>query len=213
MTALTARINSPTATMPAVVRPAQRLRMCPHPRSYPRRAREAPSPQRSQFEEVNLTSVPVGPGVKVNTTAWAVAGSRAGCQVNSIRRGSSRAVTWPHWKRRPSTCSSKISPPTRGSNTTRASRGPPMECVALGHHAAKSCTNRRKASTGVQDTVIERSMGGSELTSFSSAWAAPDPRRRRRSTRRPTSTPGRNAARRVLGDPRGSSVASRLDGA
>ena len=37
-------------------------------------------------------------------------------------------------------------PPSRHSNTSRLTRLPPMECVELGHHVAKSAVNLRNAS-------------------------------------------------------------------
>jgi hypothetical protein len=65
--------------------------------------------------------------MKRTSTSCALAGSRDGWKVNFTRDGGSHSSTWPHWNRRPSVCSSKIRPPTRGSNTTRRTRFPPIE--------------------------------------------------------------------------------------
>src|SRR4029450_12310348 len=72
----------------------------------------------------------------------------------------------------------------------RLTRGPPIECVLLGHQLENSFTNRRYASSGVHGTEISRTTGGSfssfGVIFFSSLFLAQSvPRQRRRSARRP----------------------------
>ncbi len=72
-------------------------------------------------------------GANTTSTSVIAIGSGLGCQVMTTRVGGSQISTSPHAYSVPSSSRSSRRPPTRGSNTSSATRSSPIECVFVGH--------------------------------------------------------------------------------